>query len=285
MKIGFIGLGIMGKPMAIHLVNAGYSVSVYNRSQAAVTELVRLGAVPFGSSKEVAEVSDVIITMLPDSPEVEEVVLGPSGVLEGISAGKIVIDMSSISPSTSQMIAARLTERGAYFLDAPVSGGEIGAIEAKLAIMVGGPESVFDRVKPILDKMGTSITRVGEVGAGNTVKLINQMIVAMNIAALSEAMAFGVKAGVAPATVYEAIRGGLAGSRVMETKTNGIASETFKPGFRMELHVKDLRNAVAAGMELEANVKFTREVLTIFEQLAEQGYSKEDHSAFYRFYK
>lgn len=284
MKIGFIGLGIMGKPMAKNLLKAGFSLIVSNRSQAAVDELSALGAETASSPRQVAEAADVIITMLPDSPQVEEVVLGANGVAEGVSAGKIVVDMSSINPVSSQKIASGLKAKGAHLLDAPVSGGEIGAIEAKLAIMVGGPASAFEQVKPILEAMGTSITRVGEVGSGNTVKVINQMIVAMNIAALSEGMALGRKAGIDPELVFEAIRGGLAGSRVMELKTANIAKEEFKPGFRIELHAKDLRNAVAAGQEVGANIPFTTQLLDIFEKLDEMGFGKEDHSALYRYF-
>ncbi|WP_276322103.1 2-hydroxy-3-oxopropionate reductase [Paenibacillus thalictri] len=284
MKIGFIGLGIMGKPMAKNLLKAGFSLIVSNRSQAAVDELSALGAETASSPRQVAEAADVIITMLPDSPQVEEVVLGANGVAEGISAGKIVVDMSSINPVSSQKIASGLEAKGTHLLDAPVSGGEIGAIEAKLAIMVGGPASAFEQVKPILEAMGTSITRVGEVGSGNTVKVINQMIVAMNIAALSEGMALGRKAGIEPELVFEAIRGGLAGSRVMELKTANIAKEEFKPGFRIELHAKDLRNAVAAGQEVGANIPFTTQLLDIFEKLEEMGFGKEDHSALYRYF-
>ncbi|MBD2844134.1 2-hydroxy-3-oxopropionate reductase [Paenibacillus sp. IB182496] len=285
MKIGFIGLGIMGKPMAKHLLQAGYELYVYNRSEAAVEELVALGATACPDSRRVAEATDLVVTMLPDSPQVEEVALGASGILEGISRGKIVVDTSSIDPAVSRKVADALHERGAYYFDAPVSGGEIGAMEAKLAIMIGGPEDVYARVRPVLEKMGTSITRVGEVGAGNTVKLINQMIVAVNIAALSEGMAFARQAGLDLSLVHEAIRGGLAGSRVMETKMDALSRETYQPGFRVELHAKDLRNAVAAGRGIGADLSLTLPMLERLERLIEHGYGREDHSALYRTFR
>lgn len=283
--IGFIGLGIMGKPMAKHVRNAGYPLIVHNRSQAAVDELAALGAQRAATPREVAERADIVITMLPDSPQVEEVIGGSGGIAEGIRPGAVVIDMSSINPLTTKKMGELLAARGARMLDAPVSGGEIGAIEAKLAIMVGGNTEVFERVRPLLQTMGTTITLVGELGSGNVVKLMNQMMVATHIAALSEAMAFGRKAGIDPLLAYEAVRGGLAGSRVLETKINNVASGVFKPGFRVELHEKDLRNAMSVGGELGADLTFTSQLYNMLIALREQGYGQEDHSALYRMFE
>lgn len=285
MKIGFIGLGIMGKPMAKNVLKHGYDVIVYNRSRASMDELAAEGAATASGPKELAERSDVVITMLPDSPQVEEVITGPGGVIEGIASGATVMDMSSINPVVTRRIAKRLAENGVTMLDAPVSGGEIGAIEGKLAIMAGGPEEAFARVRPILAAMGTTITRVGEVGAGNTVKLINQIIVAVNIASISEAFAFGKEAGIDPRIAYEAIKGGLAASRVLDNKIQLIADETFKPGFRVELHKKDLNNALLLAGELGMDLKLTRELAGRFDRLIELGFGGEDHSALYRLAK
>lgn len=282
MKIGFIGLGIMGKPLAKNLLKGGFELIVCNRSRPSVDELAALGAGTADGPKAAAEEADVVITMLPDSPQVEEVIAGPGGVLEGVREGAIVIDMSSINPATARRLAGQLAERGVTMLDAPVSGGEIGAIEAKLAIMVGGPEEVFERVRPIFEKMGTTITRVGEVGAGNTVKLINQIMVAVNIASVSEALAFGRQAGVDPRIAYEAVKSGLAASRVLDNKIGNIADEVFKPGFRVELHRKDLRNALLLAEEIGMELSLTGQMAARFDKLIELGYGAEDHSALYR---
>lgn len=284
-RIGFIGLGVMGKPMAKNLINGGYELIVYNRSHAAVEELLALGARPADSPREVAEQADVVITMLPDSPQVEEVIAGPNGVIEGIRSGSIVVDMSSINPMVIRQLSELLQQKGSHLLDAPVSGGEIGAIEGILAIMVGGPEQIVEQVRPILEKMGRTITRVGDVGAGNTVKLINQMIVAVNIASVAEALAFGKQAGVDPHVAYEAIKGGLAASRVLDTKIANMAQESFKPGFRIELHRKDLRNAIQLADEIGFELDLTRQMSEHFDQLIENGYGAEDHSALYRTFK
>ncbi|MDB5084725.1 MAG: 2-hydroxy-3-oxopropionate reductase [Bacilli bacterium] len=282
MKIGFIGLGIMGKPMAKNLLKHGYELHVHNRSSLAAEELELLGASAHNSPKEVAQAAELVITMVPDSPDVKLVILGPHGVIEGISADKIVVDMSSINPLVSKEIAKQLAVKGAHFLDAPVSGGEIGAIEAKLAIMAGGEQAIFDRVLPVFEKLGTAVTRVGDIGAGNTVKLLNQIIVAINIAGMSEALALGKKAGLDPTIIYNAIRGGLAGSRVMDTKIQNIADEQFKPGFRINLHAKDLTNAIAFGNQVDAKLEFTDRIMELFKQLMEEGYGAEDHSALFR---
>ncbi|MBD3306843.1 NAD-binding protein, partial [candidate division KSB3 bacterium] len=211
-KIGFIGLGIMGKPMAKNLLKAGYSLKVYDIVPEPVKEVVEAGAQEGTSSKDVAEFGEVIITMLPNSPEVKEVVLGPDGVLEGAKSGTILVDMSSIAPLASQEVSAKAKEKGVIMLDAPVSGGQPKAVDGTLAIMVGGPEDTFEQVKDILAVMGASVTLVGDIGSGNTTKLANQIIVALNIAAMSEAMVLATKAGVDPERVFQAIRGGLAGS-------------------------------------------------------------------------
>ncbi|MFH5183896.1 2-hydroxy-3-oxopropionate reductase [Paenibacillus sp. TAB 01] len=284
MEIGFIGLGIMGKPMAKHLIASGYRLHVYNRSVRPVEELAALGAKAQPNPRRVAEASDLILTMLPDSPQVEEVILGKDGVLEGISEGKIVVDMSSINPMSARRIAEKLAAAGVHMLDAPVSGGEVGAMEGKLAIMVGGPETVFEQVKPVLGVMGTTITRVGEIGAGNTVKLINQMIVAINIAGVSEAIEFGIRAGIDPKTAYAAIRGGLASSRVLDNKIDNIASRLFQPGFKMQLHEKDLNNAIAMGNGIGANLKLTNQINGMLQELISDGRGSEDHSALFRWY-
>jgi len=284
-KVGFIGLGIMGKPMAKNVLKAGYPLYVHNRSRNPVNELLSLGASACETPKQIAEVSDIIITMLPDSPDVEQVVLGDNGIIEGISKDKIVIDMSSINPLVSVSISEHLRERGAYLLDAPVSGGEIGAIEAILAIMVGGDEQIFTKCKPILQTMGKSVTRVGDIGAGNTVKLMNQIIVGVNIAAMSEAFAFGKKAGVDLKIAYEAIKDGLAGSRVLDTKIDNINNERYSPGFRVRLHSKDLRNALAMGANSDADLQYTKQILDQFTNLSEQGFEDEDHSALHRLFQ
>lgn len=284
-RIGFIGLGIMGKPMARNLLKAGYKLIVHNRSRAAVEELTALGARTADSPREVAEQADVVITMLPDSPQVQEVIAGPNGIIEGVRTGMIVMEMSSINPAVTKQLCELLQQKGCYLLDAPVSGGEVGAIEGILAIMVGGPEQIVEQVRPILEKLGRTITRVGDVGAGNTVKLINQMIVAMNIASVSEAIAFGKQAGVDPLVAYEAIKGGLAASRVLDMKISNIAEESFKPGFRVELHRKDLRNALQHAGEMGYEPDLTRQVAEHFDRLIEQGYGSEDHSALYRAFK
>ena len=248
--IGFLGLGIMGKPMARNLIKAGYSLVVYNRTASKAQELVEMGAKQANSPREVAEQSDVIITMVSDSPEVELVVLGPKGVIEGARPGSTVVDMSSIMPVVSQKIAAALAEKKVAMLDAPVSGGEIGAVQATLSIMVGGDEAIFDEVKPILQAMGKSVVRVGSIGAGGFTKLSNQIIVAAALQAISEAMVLAKKAGVDISLVYEAIKGGMAGGRTLDTKAPKLVERNFEPGFKIDLHTKDLKNALLAGKSL-----------------------------------
>jgi 2-hydroxy-3-oxopropionate reductase len=284
MIIGFIGLGIMGRPMAKNLINAGYKLIVYDKA-AKFDDLAALGAESAVSNKDLAARSDIIITMLPNSPHVKEAVLGSGGVIEGVKAGTILIDMSSIAPAASQEIAAALKAKGVHFLDAPVSGGEPKAIDGSLAIMAGGDKKIFDTVRPILEKMGSSVVLVGDVGAGNVTKLANQIIVALNIAAVSEAFVLAAKAGVNPQSVFDAIKGGLAGSTVMNAKVPMILDGNFKPGFRIELHIKDLQNALDTAHNLGVPVPLTAEVMEILQGLRVDGYATNDHSAIVRHYE
>jgi 2-hydroxy-3-oxopropionate reductase len=278
-KIGFIGLGIMGKPMAKNLLSAGYRLVVHSRSPGPVTELESLGAEVASSPKEVAQKSNIIITMLPDSGDVEDVILGKNGVLEGVLPGSVLIDMSSIAPATSRKIHIELKKKGADMLDAPVSGGESGAKSAALSIMVGGPVAALRRCEKILATMGKSVVHVGDIGAGNFVKLANQMIVAINIEAISEALILATKAGVDPELLYRAIRGGLAGSNVLDAKFPAILERNFKPGFRARLHHKDLSNALQAAKELNVPLPVTAIVQQMLTALMAAGRGDDDHSA------
>jgi len=282
-NVGFIGLGIMGKPMAKNLLKAGYQLVCHNRSAAAVAELVEYGAMAADSSEMVSRQSDVIITMLPNSPDVESVILGANGVLAGASAGAIIIDMSSIEPTMSQKIAAHAAEKGVAFLDAPVSGGEVGAIEGQLAIMVGGDQRIFDACLDIFHTLGKSVVRVGDVGAGGFAKLANQIIVAINIAAVSEAFVLAQKAGLNPAKLFEAIRGGLAGSHVLDIKMPSIMDRQFAPGFTIDLHNKDVTNALRTADSLNAPLPITSLIQTILASLIADGKGKLDHSAIIQF--
>jgi 2-hydroxy-3-oxopropionate reductase len=284
-KIGFIGLGIMGKPMARNLLRAGYELAAYDVRPEPLREIVEAGARAGSSPADAAAQAEVIITMLPNSPEVKEAVLGKGGVMEGAKPGAIVVDMSSIAPLASQEISARLAEKGVTLLDAPVSGGEPKAIEGTLAIMVGGPEPAFEAVKDILAKMGASVTRVGEIGSGNIAKLANQIIVALNIAAVSEAMVLAAKAGVNPEKVFEAIRKGLAGSTVLEAKMPLLLARNFKPGFRIELHIKDLMNALDTAHSLGVPLPLSAQVLEFLQALRTSGHAKEDHGGLVQFYE
>jgi 2-hydroxy-3-oxopropionate reductase len=284
-KIGFIGLGIMGKPMATNLLKAGHALVVHDINTSAVDDLVQAGAAAGQSPKDVAGRCELIITMLPNSPEVKEVVLGPDGIIEGVRAGTIVVDMSSIAPLASQEVSATLRTKNAVMLDAPVSGGEPKAIEGTLAIMVGGPETAFDKVKDILKCMGASVTRVGEIGSGNVAKLANQIIVALNIAAVSEAMILAAKAGVDPEKVFQAIRAGLAGSAVLDAKMPMILAGNFKPGFRIELHIKDLMNVMDTAHNLGVPIPLSAQVLEIMQALKSDGKAKNDHSGIVQFYE
>jgi 2-hydroxy-3-oxopropionate reductase len=284
-QIGFIGLGIMGKPMSKNLLKAGYNLLVYDINQEAVKEIVAVGAKAGSSPKEVAEKTDIIITMLPNSPHVKEVVLGKNGVLQGAKAGSIIIDMSSIAPLASREVAAVAAEQKVEMIDAPVSGGEPKAIDGTLSIMVGGKKEIFDRCYPILTKLGKSVVLCGEIGAGNITKLANQIIVALNIAALSEALVLGTKAGVDPEVIYKAIRGGLAGSTVMDAKAPMIMAGNFKPGFKIDLHIKDLANAIETGHGVGVPLPLTSQVMEILQALKVDGNGQNDHSAIVQFYE
>lgn len=285
MQIGFIGLGIMGKPMAKNLLKAGYTLKVYDLTSAAVDEVVLAGAQRGESNADVARSSDVIITMLPNSPHVKAAVLGEGGVLEGMAPGAVLVDMSSISPVASKEVCAAVEKAGGFMLDAPVSGGEPKAIDGSLAIMVGGKQEVFDRVKDILQVMGSSVTLCGDIGAGNTTKLANQIIVAVNIAAVGEALMLGKMAGVEPEAIYEAIRSGLAGSTVLDAKAPMMMDGNFKPGFRINLHIKDLTNALDTGFEVGSPLPLTSAVMGMMQWLKANGYETEDHSSLVRYYE
>jgi len=284
-KIGFIGLGIMGKPMAKNLLKAGYSIVAYDLNKDAVEDVVNAGALGASSSKEAAGKAEVIITMLPDSPDVKEVILGKNGVLEGIKPGSIVIDMSSINPLVSQEIEKELRKKGVEMLDAPVSGGETGAIQGTLAIMVGGKEKVFNESVEIFKAVGKNIVHVGGIGAGGFVKLVNQIIVAVNIAAVGEAFTLGTKAGLDPQVIYQAIRGGLAGSTVLETKAPMMFARNFKPGFKIRLHHKDLQNALSTAKDLGVPLPLSSFVQQIILSLMTEGRGEEDHSALATFFE
>lgn len=284
-KVGFIGLGIMGKPMAKNLVKAGYELVVYDIVDAAVKELEEAGAQAASSIAGVAQAADVIVTMLPNSPHVKEVVLGAEGVLEHAKEGTIIVDMSSISPIASREIAAECEKRGVTLLDAPVSGGEPKAIDGTLAIMAGGDEAAFKKVEEMLLKMGSSAVLVGAVGSGNVTKLANQVIVALNIAAMSEAMVLATKNGVDPEKVYNAIRGGLAGSTVLDAKMPMVLDGNFNPGFRIELHIKDLQNALDCAHSVNSPIPLTAEVMEIMQGLQAMGMEKSDHDAIIRHYE
>ncbi|WP_258361101.1 2-hydroxy-3-oxopropionate reductase [Moorella sulfitireducens (nom. illeg.)] len=284
-KIGFIGLGIMGKPMSKNLIKAGHQLVVYDIVKEAVAEVVTAGAEPAGSPREVAERCDIFITMLPNSPQVKEVVLGDNGIIEGARPGSILVDMSSIDPMVTREIAARLKEKGIRMLDAPVSGGEPKAIDGTLSIMVGGRQEDFNECYDILKAMGASVVRVGDIGAGNVTKLANQIIVALNIAAMSEALVLATKAGVDPDLVYQAIRGGLAGSTVLDAKAPLVMARKFNPGFRINLHIKDLANALSAGHEVGVPLPLTAAVMEILQALKVDGLGDADHGAIVRFYE
>ncbi len=282
-KIGFVGLGIMGRPMARNLLKAGYDLTVYDIVGSAVEEVVGDGATPASSSKEVAAATDKVITMLPDSADSERAILGPDGVLEGSRAGSVIIDMSSIAPLVSQRIAAACAEKGVEMLDAPVSGGEPGAINAALAIMVGGKQEIFDQNFDLLKTMGSNVVLTGDIGAGGVTKLANQIIVAANIEALAEALVLAQKAGVDPEKVFNAIRGGLAGSNVMEAKAPMMLNRNFQAGFRIRLHQKDLRNVLSTAQDLNIPLPVTSLLQQMLGALVNEGESESDHSALLKF--
>ena len=283
MKIGLIGLGIMGKPMAKNMLKAGYDLTVSDLNKANVDEVVAAGA-KAASNKEIGETCDVVMTMLPNSPHVKSVMLGENGVASFMKPGSVFIDMSSINPVASKEIAAALAEKNIEMLDAPVSGGEPKAVDGTLSFMVGGKQEVFDAHKAILETMGASVVRCGDVGAGNTTKLANQIIVACNIQALAEALTLAQKAGVDPQLVFEAIKGGLAGSTVMNAKAPMMIAGNDKPGFKIDLHIKDLNNALDCAHTVGAPVPMTAAVQEVMEWLHHHGCGGNDHSAIAKYY-
>ncbi|ADK79655.1 2-hydroxy-3-oxopropionate reductase [Sediminispirochaeta smaragdinae] len=284
MKIGFIGLGIMGKPMVRNLLKAGYEVTVYDIVAVNMDDAVQAGAYRGTSPANIAAGSDLVITMLPNSPHVKSVVLGENGVLTGAKSGLKYVDMSSIAPLASKEIGKACAEKGVRMLDAPVSGGEPKAVDGTLSIMAGGEQALFDEVKPVLECMGASVVLCGDIGAGNTTKLANQMIVAGNIAILAEALTLAKKAGVNPQTVFEAIQGGLAGSTVMQAKAPMMIASDFKPGFKIDLHIKDLNNAIATGHDIGSPLFLTTSVQEMFEMLHADGCGQDDHSGLAKYY-
>ncbi len=285
MRIGLIGLGIMGKPMAKNLLKAGYELIVSDLNEEAVAEVVAAGAVKAPSNKALASDCEVVLTMLPNSPQVKQVVLEEGGILPSMKAGQVFIDMSSINPMASREIAAALAVQGIEMLDAPVSGGEPKAIDGTLAFMVGGKKDVFDKYQPLLKAMGASVVYCGEIGAGNVAKLCNQVVVAVNIAAVSEALMLGQKAGVSPDLIYNAIRGGLAGSTVMDAKAPMIMDRNFKPGFKIDLHIKDLNNVLDAAKTVDAPMFMTNMAMEMMKMLHAAGEGGSDHSAIAKFYE
>jgi 2-hydroxy-3-oxopropionate reductase len=281
-NIGFIGLGIMGKPMAGNLIKGGHTLFLHSRS-GVPQELTAAGGKACASAKEVAQKADIVITMVPDTPDVEKALFGPNGVAEGLSRGKTVVDMSSISPIETKNFAKRINELGCEYLDAPVSGGEVGAKNAALTIMVGGSQATFDKVKPLFDLMGKNITHVGpENGDGQTCKVANQIIVALNIQAVSEALVFASKAGADPARVRQALMGGFAASRILEVHGERMIKRTFDPGFRIELHQKDLGLALSGARAMGVSLPNTSTAQQLFNACVAAGGAKWDHSAMVR---
>jgi len=279
MNVGFVGLGIMGRPMARNLIKAGHQLVVYDVVPESVAELAASGAARGESARDVAARSEVTITMVPDGPEVEAAILGATGALEGAARGSILVDMSSISPLVAQTVGVACAARGVDFLDAPVSGGEPKAIEGTLAIMAGGTQESFDKVLPLFQAMGSSAILTGSVGAGNVTKLANQIMVAVNIAGMGEALVLATKAGLDPEVVFNAVKGGLAGSSVLNAKAPMLIARNFKPGFRIRLHQKDLRNALLAAEAMQVSLPFTSMAQQILTALINAGRGDLDHSA------
>ena len=286
MKIGFVGLGIMGKPMAKNLIKAGFDVVVTTHKQAVIDEFVALGAEGAkNAADEVKKGCDVIITMLPNSPQVREVTLGAGGVVEGGKSGITVLDMSSIDPVESQKISQELEKSGIELLDCPVSGGEPKAIDGTLSVMAGGKKDSFDKFLPVLKAMASSVVYVGPIGSGNVAKLANQMIVAANIGVVAEALTFAKKAGTDPQLVYQAIRGGLAGSTVMDAKAPMMLSGNYEPGFRIKLHIKDLTNALNAAHAINMPVPMTAQMMEVMQELMNHGEAECDHDDIVKYYE
>lgn len=281
LNVGFIGLGIMGAPMCGHLINGGHNVFVYTRSKVPES-IAQTKATQCKSPQEVAQKADIIITMVPDTPDVERVLFGEHGVAGGLSKGKVIVDMSSISPISTKEFAKKINALGCDYLDAPVSGGEVGAKNAALTIMVGGPEATFTRVKPLFELMGKNITLVGATGDGQTAKVANQIIVALNIEAVSEALLFAAKAGADPAKVRQALMGGFAASRILEVHGERMINRTFNPGFRIELHQKDLNLALQSARAMGVSLPNTATAQELFNACAAHGGKAWDHSAMIR---
>jgi len=283
MKVGFIGLGIMGRPMASHLQAAGYELYVTRHRAPLPAEVLESGASQCDSPRAVAEQVDIVILMVPDTPDVDQVLFGGQGVAEGLSAGTIVVDMSSISPIETKVFAGRINELGCAYLDAPVSGGEVGATQATLTIMVGGPADAFNTVLPLFETMGKNITLVGTAnGDGQTCKVANQIIVGLTIEAVAEALVFAAKAGADPAKVREALMGGFAASRILELHGERMLQRSFDPGFRIALHQKDLGLALSSARELGVSLPNTAACQELFNACAARGGSGWDHSALVR---
>ena len=276
--IGFIGLGIMGKPMARNLIKAGYSLVLHNRSHGAVDELSKEGAQTAGSSKDVAERSEIMITMLPNSPDVEIVYAGEQGIFSGVKSGSLLIDMSSISPIVARKLAAEADKRGCDMLDAPVSGGEAGATAATLSIMIGGKTAAVERAMPIFQRLGKNIVHVGDAGAGQITKAANQMVVGTTIAIVGEALVLAAKAGVDPAKVRQALLGGFAQSKILDAHGQKMLERNFKPGFRIRLHEKDMKIALAAGFEYGVPLMVTGQVAQMMSAMKSMGHGDLDHS-------
>jgi 2-hydroxy-3-oxopropionate reductase len=278
-NLGFIGIGIMGKPMATNLLKAGHSIHAFDVVPTGVEEIVKLGAKACDSCKEVAQKGDIVILMVPDTPDVEKALFGHNGVAEGISKGKIVVDMSSISPVATKEFAKRMNENGVEYIDAPVSGGQVGAEQATLSIMCGGKSEVFEKVKPLFEKMGKNITLVGGNGDGQTCKVANQIIVALNIEAAAEALLLASKMGADPEKVRQALMGGFASSRILELHGKKMIDRQFKPGFRVRLHQKDLNLALSTARAIGLSLPNTATAQELFNSLAAEGGSDLDHSA------
>ena len=285
LKVGFIGLGIMGRPMTLNLLKAGIDLTVYDISEKAVQTIVNAGAKSAKTPKEIATNADVIITMVPNAPIVNSLLTGEEGILEGLSEGKIVIDMSSVSPVDSKKFAQMVEAQNCKFLDSPVSGGEPGAVNATLAFMIGGDESVVEKARPVFEAMGTSITVVGPNGSGSVAKLANQIMVNLNIAAVSEALVLATKAGADPQKVYEAVRGGLAGSTVLDAKAPMMISRNFKPGGTLAINLKDITNVMATADALDVPLVLTSQLKEIMHSLKATGHIMDDHSGIVQFYE
>ena len=282
-RVGFIGLGIMGRPMAINLIKAGHELTAFDVFPEAIKPVAEAGATAASSCAEVGSASDIVIIMVQDGPQAETAVAGEGGVLDGSSSGDLIVDMSSIAPGVSKRIGKACDAKGVGFLDAPVSGGEPFAISGDLAIMVGGKADLFETAKPLFDIVGASAVLCGDVGAGNVTKLANQIVVGANIHGLAEALTLATKAGVNPETVFNAIKGGLAGSNVMNAKGPMMFERNFKAGFRIELHYKDINNAMETARELGLPLQVTANLQQVLTSLVEKGYGKEDHSGILHF--